>query len=314
MRIGLYISAAGNDSLDVIFERFTAAEELGFHTAWVGHTFEWDALCLLALAGRSTARIELGSWVVPTFPRHPVAMAQQALTVQNASGDRLLLGIGASHAAVIQKRLGIDYTRPLRHMREYLAVLPTLLTGERADYRGEDFRIATQLDAKGAAAPPVLLAALGPRMLELAGRAADGVAIWLGAERFVGEFALPHIDLGAVAADRPRPRIVVGLPIAVTRHPTARDAADKFLALSSRLPAYRRVLEREGAESPGAVALVGDEEQVVRRLEALSRLGVSDFNAILFAVAGDPDAGKRTRDVLASFARQTKAPHFISAS
>jgi F420-dependent oxidoreductase-like protein len=284
-------------------DRFAAAEELGFHTAWVGHTFEWDALTLLALAGRSTERIELGSWVVPTFPRHPIAMAQQALTVQSASGDRLALGIGASHAAVIQKRMGIDYSRPLRHMREYLAVLPILLAGERADHRGHDFRIAAQLDPKGAVAPPILLAALGPRMLELAGRAADGVAIWLGGARFVGEFAIPHIDLGAKAGGRPRPRVVVGLPVAVTREPSARASAEKFLALSSKLPAYQRVLEREGAESPGAVALVGDEAHVLRNLEALARLGVSDFNAILFPVSGDGDAATRTRNVLAAFAK-----------
>ena len=303
MRIGLYISAAGNEPLELIFERFAAAEGLGFRTAWVGHTFEWDSLTLLALAGPSTKGMELGSWVVPTFPRHPIALAQQALTVQRACGNRLALGIGASHAAVIQKRMGIDYTRPLRHMREYLAVLPNLLSGERIEYHGEDYRIAAQLDPGGAAAPPVLVAALGPKMLELAGRCADGVAIWLGGARFVGEFALPHIELGAKAAGRSRPRVVVGLPVAVTRHPDAREAAEKFLAMSSRLPAYQRVLEREGVASPGAVALVGDEAQVVRRLEALAALGVSDFNAILIPVTGDPDTGRRTRDVLAAFAK-----------
>lgn len=303
MRTGLFISTVGNPSLDAILDRFAAAEELGFHTAWAGHVFDWDALSLLALAGRATERIELGSWVVPTFPRHPVALAQQALTVQSACGGRLALGIGASHAAVIQKRMGIDYSRPLRHMQEYLAVLPTLLAGERALHRGQDFRIAAQIDPRGAAAPPILLAALGPNMLELAGRCADGVAIWLGGARFVGDFALARIDAGAKAAGRARPRVIVGLPIAVTREPSARDAADKFLGLISKLPAYQRVLEREGAESPGAVALIGDEAHVLRQLEALAALGVSDFNAILFPVSGDPDAEKRTRDTLAAFAR-----------
>jgi len=142
VQIGLYISTAENSSLDVICERFVAAEELGFHTAWAGHTFEWDALSLLALAGRVTEGIELGSWVVPSFPRHPVAMAQQALTVQSACSGRLVLGIGVSHAAVIQKRMGIDYSRPVRHMREYLAVLPSLLAGDSVSHRGEEFYIA----------------------------------------------------------------------------------------------------------------------------------------------------------------------------
>jgi len=305
VRVGLFISTASHPSLDGIQDGLKAAEEMGFHTAWAGHVFDWDALSLLALAGRSTRRIELGSWVVPTFPRHPVAMAQQALTVQSACGGRLALGIGASHAAVIQKRMGIDYSHPLRHMEAYLAVLPTLLAGERAQHHSADFDIAAQLDPCGAAAPPVLLAALGPRMLELAGRLADGVAIWLGGARFVGEFALTRIDAGARAAGRPRPRVVVGLPVAVTRDPLAREDADRFLGLSSKLPAYRRVLEREGAESPGAVALIGDETHVRRRLEALAALGVSDFNAVLFPVSGDPAAETRSRGFLAAFARES---------
>jgi len=304
VRIGLFISAAGVANLDAMLERFVAAEELGFQTAWAGHTIDWDALTLLALAGRSTERIELGSWVVPSFPRHPVALAQQALTTQSACGGRLALGIGASHAAVIQKRMGIDYGHPLRHMSEYLAVLPPLLKGERVLHRGVDFRIAAQLDPCGAAPPPILLAALGPHMLELAGRCADGVAIWLGGARFVGDFAIPRIDAGAASAGRDRPRVAVGLPVAVTRDPSAREAAEKFLALSSKLPAYQRVLEREGVTSPGAVALVGDEAHVLRQIEALGELGVSDFNAILFPIESDPDAAGRTRDFLAACARE----------
>jgi len=303
VRVGLYISTAGNVSLDAIIDRFVAAEIAGFHTAWAGHLLDWDALTLLALAGRATQRIELGSWVVPGPPRHPVALAQQALTVQAACGGRLALGIGASHAAVLEKRMGLDSARPLSRMKEMLAVLPALLRGEQVDHRGDFYRISARLDPCGATAPQILLAALGPRMLELAGGHAQGVAIWLGAERFLREFALPAIDAGARAAGRPKPRLVMGLPVAITRHGSAHDAAEEFLALSSRLPAYRRVLAREGARSPGQVALVGDEDQVIRRLEALAALGASDFNAVLFPVAGDPDTEKRTRDALARFAR-----------
>jgi len=304
VRIGLFISRLADESLDATVDRFAAAERLGFHTAWVGHTFEWDALTLLALAGSSTTHIELGSWVVPSFPRHPMALAQQALTVQSACGGRLLLGLGASHAAVIQKRMGLDYTHPLRHMREYLAVLPGLLAGEQTDHRGEEFRIAARLDPCGATAPPIVLAALGPRMLELAGERADGVAIWLGGPRFVEKFALAHIDSGRKNADRARPRIIVGLPVAVTLDRSARESADKFLGPSSKLPAYRRVLEREGVTSPGEVAIIGDEAHVKSRLEELAELGVSDFNAILFAVSGDPSAIQRTQKVLGAIARE----------
>lgn len=304
MRIGLFISCADRPSLDELIARFVAAEDAGLHTAWAGHTFDWDALTLLALAGRATKRIELGSWVVPSIPRHPVALAQQALTAQQACGNRLLLGIGASHAAVIEKRMGLDHSRPLRHMREVLAVLPPLLRGEQAVLHGEAFRIDARLDPLGALDPPILLAALGPRMLELAGRAADGVAIWLGGERFLADFALAHLDRGAEAAGRPRPRVVVGLPVCVTRHSGALAAAERFLGPSSRLPAYRRVLEREGAESPGSVALIGDEEALSYRLERLAASGATDFNAIPFAVPEDPEAVARTRAALAEISRQ----------
>ncbi len=302
MRIGLFISSAGNDSLEAMIDLFVEAESLGFDTAWAGHTFEWDALSLLALAGRDTTHIELGSWVVPTFPRHPAALAQQALTVQSATGDRLVLGVGASHAAVIEKRMGIDYARPLRHMREMLAVLPTLLAGEQTDFEGEVFRIKLRLESSCNRAPPVVLAALGPRMLELAGASAAGVAIWLGGARFVSEFALERIEAGARSLGRARPRIIVGLPVSVTNDPGARDAADRFLGPSSRLPAYRGVLERQGMKSAGEAALIGDESLVLRRLEELAALGVTDFNVIPFAVRGDPDALLRTRRVLAGFA------------
>ena len=306
MRIGLFISSAGNRSLDEMIDGFVRAEAMGFDTAWAGHVFDWDALTLLAIAGRATQRIELGSWVVPVFPRHPVALAQQALTTQVACGDRLALGLGASHAAVIAKRLGIDYSRPLRHMKEVVSILPDLLAGEQTRFEGEKFRIAARLEPLGAAVPPLILAALGPRMLELAGAAADGVAVWLGGVKFLEQFALAHIDEGASAAGRERPRMIVGLPVSVTRDPSARDAAEKFLGPSAKLPAYRRVLEREGHASAGSAALIGDESFLRERLQELAAIGVTDFNAIPFSVPGDPDAFHRTQEVLASEARRNR--------
>jgi len=302
VRIGLYIASEGDIGLDEVIDGFLTAEARGFHTAWVGHTFGWDALSLLALAGRATRRIELGSWVVPTYPRHPVALAQQALTVQQACGGRLALGIGVSHAAVVEKRMGIDHSHPLRHMREVLAVLPALLAGEGVGHRGEEFRIEARLETFGVSPPPILIAALGPRMLELAGRLADGVAIWLGDAPFVRDFAIPHLDAGARAVGRPRPRVVVGLPVALTRDDGALEAVARYLGPSAKLPAYRRVLERGGADGPGSVALVGDEAALRRRLEALAEIGVTDFHAILVPVRGDPGVGDRTRDFLADFA------------
>ena len=299
MRIGTYISARAHDSLDAVLERFRRAEAMGFATAWTGQLFDYDALSVLALAARETRSIELGSWVVPTFPRHPSALATQALTVQAASSGRHLLGIGVSHAAVIEKRLGIAYRRPLQHMREYLTVLRGLLAGKQVDYEGECYRVALRLEAVTAEPPPVLPAALGPQMLRLAGRSADGVAIWLGGPRYLEEFALPRVRAAASEVGRRVPRVVCGFPVAVTANPArGRASAEAFLAESARLPAYRRVLAREGAASPADVAIVGDESAVRRALERIAELGVDDLNAVLFPVEGDPDAVRRTAELL----------------
>ncbi len=304
VRIGFYVSTEGAAPVDALLRRFERAEALGFQTAWVGQIFDHDALTLLALAARATRSIELGTWVVPIQPRHPSVMAQQALTVQAASGGRLLLGVGVSHAAVIEKRLGLPYTSPAQRMREYLAVLEPLLAGRGVDFEGETLRVSLTLGTK-AKPPPVLVAALGPQMLRLAGEVADGVAIWLGGPRYLSRYALPRIREAAQVAGRQAPRVACGLPVALADdEKRARASAEAFLGPSSRLPAYRRVLEREGADTPGAVAVVGDEDAVGEQLSRLAELGVDDFNAVPFAVEGEPDAVPRTQEFLAGLARR----------
>jgi F420-dependent oxidoreductase-like protein len=303
LRLGAYVSTSGPPDLAGCLARFRELEARGFATAWVGQVFDVDALTLLALAGRETRRIELGSWVVPIQPRHPAVLAQQALTVQLACGGRLLLGIGASHEAVVARRLGLDHAKPLSHMREYLAALRPLLAGEHAKLSGEHLRVSLALALPGVAPPPVFLAALGPRMLELAGARADGVAIWLGGPRFVGGFAVPRIARGAREAGRALPRIACGLPVAVTRDlPRARAAAEQMLAVSARLPAYQRVLAREGASRPSEVAILGDEEEVLRRLRDLKGLGVTDFHAVPVPIPEEPGSVVRTLGALAGLA------------
>ena len=304
MRIGLYISAGATTPIDAILARFERAEADGFHTAWAGQLFDHDALTLLGLAARATRRLELGSWVVPAPLRHPAVLAQQALTVQAASSGRLVLGVGVSHPEVVARRFGEPFERPVRHMREYLELLVPLLAGERVEHAGERYRVSLQLGSFGASPPPVLLAALGPAMLRLAGAAATGAAIWLGSRRYLETFAVPRLREAARGAGRPAPRIACGFPIAVTRDlPAARDGAEALLARSARLPAYRRVLERGGLARPSDAAIVGDEDAVARELAALAGIGVTDFTAVLFAVAGDPEAVARTQALLAGLAR-----------
>ncbi len=304
MRIGIYISTRDGCSVEEAVARIQRAEAEGFDTAWVSQLYNYDALTLLALAGRVTKRIELGTWVVPTYPRHPSALAAQALTVQAASGNRLTLALGLSHKVIIENQLGLDYSKPIRHMREYLSVLRPLLAGESVRHDGREYRVALELSVPGAQAPQVLIAALGPQMLNLAGRLADGTAIWLGGAGYLREFALPRIQTAARAAQRPPPRMACGFPIAVTTHlEAARVGAAALVAGSAKLPSYRAALERGGTSEPASVAIIGDEAHVHAQLAELAKLGVTDLNAVLFGVDGDPEAWRRSYAFLAELAR-----------
>src|SRR5262245_38706074 len=237
-----------------MIEQARRLEERGLDRIWIGQLYEYEALALAAVLGRETQRIAMGTWVVPTQPRHPTVLAQQALTAQAASGNRLVLGIGLSHQVVIEKRMGLDFSRPVRHMREYLEVLMPLLRGDPVSHAGDCFRVRLAVSVPGATAPPVLVGALGPQMLRLSARRADGVAIWLGGAGFLEHFALAHLRDASAQAGRPFPRLAVGLPIAVCRdRAAARAEAARWLAESSALPSYRSVLARAGAAAPDDV-------------------------------------------------------------
>jgi len=300
VRIGVYLASGPLQPLEQQISQARRLEARGIEMLWLSQLFEYEALALAALLGRETRRVALGTWVVPTYPRHPGVMAQQALTAQAASGDRLVLGIGLSHRVVIEKRLGLDFSRPVRHMREYLEVLLPLLHGEPVAHEGDRYRVRLALRIADAKPPPVLVAALGPQMLRLSARLADGVAIWLGGAAFLERFALAHLREASAEAGRPLPRLAVGLPIAVCRDPAAaRAEAARWLAPSSALPSYRAVLARGGAAAPEDVAILGDESHVRAELLRLAALGVSDFNAVCVPLPAEPDSLERTHALLA---------------
>ena len=221
MRIGMMIgegswSAPG---LDGLVERAREIEAKGFDTVWMANIFSFDAIGALGVVGRETKRVELGTAVVPTYPRHPVAMAQQALTTQAASGGRFVLGIGLSHQLVIEHLLGLSYARRASHMREYLEVLAPLLRGEPCDFKGEEYRVQVGLQVPGAAPVPVLVAALGPKMLELAARLAAGTITWMTGPRTLAEHTVPTLNRAARAAGAPAPRPQGGGPGPAPRRP-----------------------------------------------------------------------------------------------
>jgi F420-dependent oxidoreductase-like protein len=271
----------------------------------VSNIFGFDAITLLALAGRVTSRIELGTFVVPTYPRHPAALAQQALTTSAATGGRFTLGVGLSHQVVIENMFGLDYSKPIRHMREYLAVLLPLLAGERVQFQGDEYRVAAQITAPGAKRPDVIVAALGPQMLRLAGRVADGTATWMGGMSYLESTAIPAITSAAADAGRPTPRIVAGFPVAVTSDTAAaRASASKQFVVYGQLPSYRAVLDVEGAADASGVALVGTEDEVERQVRHLAEIGVTDLNASIFPVEGDAASVGRSYELLSGLAKE----------
>jgi F420-dependent oxidoreductase-like protein len=303
MRIGLYLNeSSGPDAITKMGEKIARAAGDGFASAWVSNIFGLDALTALAVAGSQVPDIELGTAVVPTYPRHPAVLAQQALTTSTALGGRLALGIGLSHQVVIESMYGYSYDKPARHMREYLSVLLPLLRGEQVDFEGETLNAHLGLSTPGAGEVPVLIAALAPRMLRLAGEMADGTVLWMTGPKTVADHVIPTITEAARGAGRPAPRIVCALPVAVTADKdAARARVGEVFAIYGQLPSYRAMLDREGAEGPADVAIVGDEDEVAGQIEELAKIGVTDFAAATFASGDD---GIRTRNVLKTLAAQ----------
>lgn len=289
-----------------MIERLKRAEDDGLPSAWIGNHLNFDAMTVLAMAGSATSRIELGTAVVPTYPRHPMVMAQQALTTSLATGGRFTLGIGLSHKFIVEDWQGLHWARPARHLRDYLSVLMPMLRGETVDYAGEEYRSRlnnapfTRLEVPGAQVPQVLVAALGPAMLKVTGELADGTSLFWCGPNYIERTVVPAITQAASAAGRPSPRILSGMPIAVTSNEqAARDSCAKVWQVYGQIYSYKQVIAAEGSGSSVAdLAIVGDEEHVRRHLKRLSDAGVTDFNGAILPVPEDPDSPNRTYELL----------------
>ena len=301
MRIGVMAGATpGPDgTLEGLVARAQDLEARGFASMWMANIFGLDAIGAQAIVGCNTERIELGTAVVPTPPRHPVAIAQQTLTTQVACGGRFTLGIGLSHKLVIEDMLGLSYAKPAQQTREYMEVLGPLLRGEPASFQGEHYKVNAALDVPGATETPVLIAALGDLMLKIAGSLAQGTILWMTGPATIEDHIGPKLRAAATDAGRPDPRIVAGFPIVVTDdEAAAREEIAKGLVMYGQLPSYRAMLDKEGASGPADIAIVGNEKQVGEGLDRLRDIGVTDFDAAIFPVEEGSEA--RTLDLLTS--------------
>lgn len=305
MRIGLPGAAS---TVDKLVQQAERAEADGFTTLWYASAIAGDPLVAMALAGRATSTIELGTAVLQTYTCHPVLQASRAAAVAAAIGapGRLTVGVGPSHQPVIEGILGLPYDRPGRHTDEYVQVLAPLLRGEAVAFAGEEFRVhADPRLLTGGAEIPVLVGALGPRLLRVAGEHAAGTVLWMANATAVEQHVAPRIRKAAADAGRPEPRIVAGLPVAVHDDAAeARSVATAQFGMYATLPNYQRIFERGGVAGPAEAAIVGDEESVAAQVDAVFAAGATDLWAAPFPV-GDDRAGSRarTRALLAELAR-----------
>lgn len=300
MRIGIFYG--GTNDVDGQVDAVVQAENDGFESIYFGQIFGPDVMTVLALAGQKTNRIELGTSVVPTYPRHPHVMAQQALTVQAATNGRFNLGIGLSHHTVVEGMWGLAYDRPGVHMKEYLAVLLPLINEGRVAFNGDFFRVNASLTVPVPKPPSILIAALAPMMLRLAGELTDGTITWMSGPKTIESHILPRITKAAESAGRPAPRIVAGIPIAVHDDVAeAKEKAARAFQVYGALPNYQRVLGKEGVEGPADIAIVGDEAACERGIREMASAGATDLLAASFPVGDDPKASlARTRALVKS--------------
>jgi F420-dependent oxidoreductase-like protein len=322
VRIGLNID--GGTRFGDLLAKVRRAQDLGYATAWLSQSpgggprtrssrgtrhqvFGYDPLTTHAICAQVCAQhpgeLELGTNILATFPRHPMVLAEQVLTVAAAHAGGLAVGLGVSHRHAVEDQWGYAYARTALHMREYLQVLRELLATGAVSFTGDTITARGSLTIPIApGAPPIalLVAALGPRMLQIAGELGDGAITWMTGRRTLAEHIRPSLDAAATAAGRPASRLVAMIPVCITSDTeAARERARRLYLVYRTLPNYRAVLDREGAQDAGDIAIVGDEEEVARCLADLAEAGVTDMCTMVF---GSPEEVEQTTGRLPTLA------------
>jgi F420-dependent oxidoreductase-like protein len=313
MRIGLMIGSdkerSRADRLAGLVTDVQAADRAGFASIWIPQIPGYlDAMTAIAIIGQVTERIEIGTAVVPVQTRHPIPMAQQALTTQVACGGRFTLGLGPSHHWIVQDQLGLPYERPAHLMRNYLEVLEKAFAGPGpVDVENDQYQVHSPMDVADAIPMPIVISALAPVMLRIAGEHASGTILWMADERAIAEHVVPRITAAASEAGRPAPRVIAGVPVALCADnevDAARAIASDVLGHADFSPNYVRLLEHGDAEDVGDTMAAGDESAIVARLHRYRDAGVTDLAARVVPLGDDPaarlESRRRTQDFLAT--------------
>ncbi|WP_216893019.1 LLM class F420-dependent oxidoreductase [Nocardia alni] len=318
MRIGVMVGPEKGDAarkLSRMLADIEWAEAAGLDSAWIPQIpSDFDALIAIALMGTRTTRIELGTAVVPLQAQHPIALARQAISAQAATDGRLALGVGPSHHWVVRDMLGLPYDKPAAYTRDYLEVLNAGLRGPgKVDVENTTFTVHNPLDLGPVAPMPVLVAALGPVMLRLAGERADGTILWLADQRAIADHVVPKITKAAAEAGRPAPRVVAGLPVCLCRPSEVAEAkarANRILGEAEVSPNYQRLLDQGDATDVGDICIAGTESDIAAGLRRYADAGATDLSVRLLPIGDSLDelrASKaRTREMIAELARELR--------
>ncbi|MBU8816125.1 LLM class F420-dependent oxidoreductase [Mycolicibacterium goodii] len=318
MRLGVMIGAERGDmarKVDKLAADIQWAEAAGLDSAWMPQVpDDFDSLSMVALMAAHTSTIELGTAVVPLHAQHPIALARQALSVHAISEGRLALGVGPSHHWIIRDMLGLPYDKPAAYTRDYLEVLGVALSGPGpVDVENDTFTVHNPTVLAAETPLPVLIAALGPVMLQIAGELADGTVLWMADERAIGDHIAPRITKAAENAGRPAPRIVAGIPVCLCANSeieAAKERANRILAEAETSPNYQRLLERGDARNVGDLCAAGDENAILARFKKFADAGVTDLSVRLLPIGDNRDeliASKyRTREVIAELAKAVR--------
>jgi len=318
VRIGVMIGPERGDSARKVarmLDDVEWAESAELDSVWVPQVpTDFDALVAVALMGMRTSRIEIGTAVVPLQAQHPVALARQALSAHAATGGRLALGVGPSHHWIVQDMLGLPYEKPARFTRDYLDVLDAaLLAPGPVDVENATFTVHNPLEIGPVAPMPVLVAALGPVMLTLAGERTDGTILWMADERAVADHVVPRITKAADNVGRPAPRIIAGVPVclcAPSEVDTARERANRILGEAEISPNYQRLLGYGDAEDIGDLCVAGDEEALLAGFRRYADAGVTDLSMRLLPIGNNRDeliaSKRRTREVVAELVKELR--------
>jgi F420-dependent oxidoreductase-like protein len=316
VRIGVMIGPEKRDSakkVERMLDDIGWAEHAGMHTAWIPQVpSDFDALIAIALMGTKTSRIEFGTAVVPLQAQHPIALARQAMSAQAATGGRLALGVGPSHHWIVRDMLGLPYERPAGYTRDYLEVLDAALRGGGAvDVENASFTVHNPLTLDPVAPLPVLVAALGPTMLKIAGERADGTVLWMADERAVADHVVPRISKAAADAGRPSPRVVAGIPVCLcspSEVDAARERANRILGEAEVSPNYQRVLEHGDARDVGDLCAAGDVDAIRARFQRFADAGATDLSVRLLPIGQGREelvaSKRRTREMIADLAAE----------